>query len=129
MSPSAMQRRGRSANGSRRRRQPVAQAQSSSEDESSDAGSITRCICGEIRTYLTTDVQNAALYTNTSLRFIQIMRDSWCNATSARSGSIAHALVFWNKTFLNNTIAKNVDLKTIVGLSLVTEGKLPAELS
>ncbi|KAM3580503.1 Histone deacetylase complex subunit [Umbelopsis sp. WA50703] len=43
-----MQRRGRSANGSRRRRQPVAQAQSSSEDESSDAGSITRCICGEI---------------------------------------------------------------------------------
>ncbi|KAJ2957197.1 hypothetical protein NQZ79_g7059 [Umbelopsis isabellina] len=48
MSPSAMQRRGRSANGSRRRRQPVAQTQSSSEDESSDTASITRCICGEI---------------------------------------------------------------------------------
>ncbi|KAG2173293.1 hypothetical protein INT43_004667 [Umbelopsis isabellina] len=48
MSPSAMQRRGRSANGSRRRRQPIAQTQSSSEDESSDTASITRCICGEI---------------------------------------------------------------------------------
>ncbi|KAI8578492.1 hypothetical protein K450DRAFT_247148 [Umbelopsis ramanniana AG] len=42
-----MQRRGRSANGSRRR-QPLAQTQSSSEDDSSDSGSVTRCICGEI---------------------------------------------------------------------------------
>ncbi|CAO3675419.1 unnamed protein product [Umbelopsis ramanniana] len=42
-----MQRRGRSAHGSRRR-QPLAQTQSSSDDDSSDSGSVTRCICGEI---------------------------------------------------------------------------------
>src|ERR1700722_18680225 len=43
-----MQRRGRSINGPRRR-QPLAPTQTSSDEDSSDSGSITRCICGELR--------------------------------------------------------------------------------